>query len=279
VRVRRGLGKFGIGCLAGVAIAAAMAPVSALAIAPVGQLILHLTDCTTGAPINAGYAYFAAQVGTGVAPIENGSVGPIGLGKLKFVLTVTSPGYRELHRVLQGLGAFTPPLRTIQLCLHPVAGSPEHVVTTTYDVDIACGPPSGQVCSPVYSANISSADMVRVQFTAAATNCGAITLVFQMDGFDVYYSDPLAPGDSTPLVDVGPVIPGAHVLTVQATGVEGGCNVGTLDSWGGNLTVLTDMPVGPTYKEQCLNGRWANFSLFQNQGECITYVATAGTHT
>lgn len=27
-----------------------------------------------------------------------------------------------------------------------------------------------------------------------------------------------------------------------------------------------------------LSLRWSNFSPFQNQGECITYVATAGKH-
>jgi hypothetical protein len=60
--------------------------------------------------------------------------------------------------------------------------------------------------------------------------------------------------------------------------VEGGCNAGTLGSWGGTLTVVTVMPVGPTTKDQCLNGGWSNFSAFQNQGECITYIATAGKH-
>jgi hypothetical protein len=125
---------------------------------------------------------------------------------------------------------------------------------------------------------VASADILRVQFTAASTNCSAISLDFQLDGFGVFLSDQLGPGDSTPAVDVGPVIPGTHLLTVQATGIEGGCNVGTLDTWGGILTVLTDRPVGPTYKNQCLQGRWANFSAFQNQGECLAYVTSAGKH-
>lgn len=68
----------------------------------------------------------------------------------------------------------------------------------------------------------SSADVLRLQFTAASTNCGAITLDFQEDGFDVYITDQLGPGDSTPMVNVGPVIPGTHLLIVQATGVEAG---------------------------------------------------------
>lgn len=80
-----------------------LAPLSAYAIAPVGNLLLQVTDCATGQAINVGEAYFSAHVGTGVAPIENGTVGPIGLGDLKFVLTVTSPGYRPLQRVPRAL--------------------------------------------------------------------------------------------------------------------------------------------------------------------------------
>jgi hypothetical protein len=277
MRVRERLAKVGFACLIGAAISALVAPVSALAIAPVGMLILQVTDCKTGQPINVGEAYFSAHVGTGVAPIENGAVGPIGLGDLKFVLTLTSPGYRPLQRVLQGTGA-VPPVRTIPLCLHPVAGSPVHAVTTTYSIDITCTPASGQVCNPLYSMTISSADILKLQFAAASTNCSPITLDFQLDGFDVYFSDQLGPGDSTPLVNVGPVIPGTHVLTVQATGVVGGCNAGTLASWGGTLTVVTVLPIGPTTKAQCRNGGWSNFSAFQNEGQCITYVATAGKH-
>jgi hypothetical protein len=277
MRLRERLVKVGLACLAGGALSATIGALPAAAIAPVGMLVLVVTDCKTGQPINVGEAYFAANVGTGVAPIENGSVGPIGLGPLKFRLTLTSPGYRPLQRILQGTGA-VPPIRTIPLCLHPVAGSPVHAVTTTYSIDIVCTPPADQVCNPIFSTTISSADILRLQFTAASTNCSAITLAFQEDGFDVYYSDQLGPGDSTPMVNVGPVIPGTHVLTVQATGVEGGCNVGTLESWAGTLTVVTVLPVGPTTRGQCVNGGWSNFSAFHNEGQCITYVVTAGKH-
>jgi hypothetical protein len=275
---RTRLRKLGFAVLIGAAITAAMAPLPVGAIAPVGQLVLHVTDCKTGAPITNGFAYFAAKVGTGVDPIENGVVGPVGLGKMKFELTVTSPGYRPLHRVLQGLGVYVPPLRTIPICLHRVPGSPVHAVTTTYSVDITCSPVVDEVCNQLFSTSISSADILKVQFTAASTNCGAITLVFQVDGYDAYYPEVLAPGESTPMVYLALVMPGTHLLTVQATGVEGGCNVGTLASWGGTLTVVTVTPVGPTTKDQCTNGLWARFSAFHNEGQCINYVATAGKH-
>jgi hypothetical protein len=268
------LAKVGLACLAATAIAAAPLSVSAIR---VGTLTLHVTDCRTGQPIPAGYAYFAQNMFGAVAPIDNGVAGPVGLGKYRWHLTVTSPGYRPVERVIQGTGAATP-VRTLSLCMHHVKRSPVHLVATTYSVDITCSPASGQVCTPIYSTSVTTADILELQFVVASTNCSSITLVFQLDGFDVYDSGQLGPGDSTPVIDVGPEIPGTHVLTAQATGVGGGCNVGTLNSWGGTLTVWTVMPVGPTTKDQCRNGGWSNFSAFHNQHQCITYVNTAGTH-
>lgn len=181
---RKGLAKVGFIGLVCAAISAPLAPLPASAIAPVGMLVLVVTDCKTGAPIRVGEAIFAANVGAAVVPIENGVVGPVGLGPYQFVLNLTSPGYRVLHRVLHGTGA-VPPIRTIPLCLHPVAGSPEHVVTTTYAVDITCSPASGQVCEPPFATSISSADILQLQFTAASTNCSTITVDFSVDGFIV----------------------------------------------------------------------------------------------
>ena len=36
------------------------------------------------------------------------------------------------------------------------------------------------------------------------------------------------------------------------------------------------LPSGPTSKEQCRNGGWRNFPGVQNQGDCISFVATGG---
>ena len=238
MRVRGLLGRLGLACLIATGVAAAPLSVAA---ARVGTLTLNVTDCRTGQPIAAGYASFSAPLLGAVAPIDNGVAGPVGLGAHRWAMTVTSPGYRPVQRVLQGTGTGAP-VRTLSLCMHRDKGSSAHLVTTAYNVNITCNPAAGEVCNPIYSTSISSEDIVELQFTAAATNCSAITLVVQQDGFDVYYSDPLGPGDSTPVVDVGPVISGTHVLTVQATGVVGGCNVGTLDSWAGTLTVWTVMP-------------------------------------
>jgi hypothetical protein len=45
----------------------------------------------------------------------------------------------------------------------------------------------------------------------------------------------------TGLVDLGPVSPGAHLISVQAEGQVSGCNFGQPSSWGGSLKVLTNV--------------------------------------
>jgi hypothetical protein len=32
----------------------------------------------------------------------------------------------------------------------------------------------------------------------------------------------------------------------------------------------------PTKKEQCKNGGWRDFGVFENQGDCVSFVATGG---
>jgi hypothetical protein len=45
----------------------------------------------------------------------------------------------------------------------------------------------------------------------------------------------------------------------------------------GDITV-TDAPALPTSKDQCKNGGWRNFPGFNNQGDCVSFVATGGKH-
>jgi hypothetical protein len=40
--------------------------------------------------------------------------------------------------------------------------------------------------------------------------------------------------------------------------------------------VVTDTRALPTTKDQCKNGGWRAFSVFKNQGDCVSFVATGG---
>lgn len=256
-----------------------LASAPAYAIAPGTNFIILVTDCKTGAPIRGGEADFAIQnfLAVGVSPIDHGVVGPVGLNTYNYILTLSAPGYREAHRVLHGLGNFSQPPTTLRICLHPVAGSPEHFVDTTYPINITCTG-SGEVCDPIFTTSIVSNNVAQAQFTASLTNCGDIVVEIGLDG-SFFTSDPLAPGQSTSIT-FQPVTAGTHEVTVQATGVEGGCNTGTLASWGGTLVVTTSMPFGPINRGQCQNGGWMRFTTptFSSQGACVRYASSAGKH-
>jgi hypothetical protein len=44
---------------------------------------------------------------------------------------------------------------------------------------------------------------------------------------------------------------------------------------GGDITIVDAQPP-PTTKKQCKNGGWRNFSVFENQGDCVSFIATKG---
>ena len=65
-------------------------------------------------------------------------------------------------------------------------------------------------------------------------------------------------------------------------GVPSDCSVtplplaeGNVDS--GNIAVH-DAPPLPTSQDQCKNGGWQNLEIFENQGDCVSFVATGGKH-
>jgi hypothetical protein len=39
-------------------------------------------------------------------------------------------------------------------------------------------------------------------------------------------------------------VPGYHKIGVKAEGIKGGCNTGTINSWGGNLRIQEWFPGG-----------------------------------
>ncbi len=104
----------------------------------------------------------------------------------------------------------------------------------------------GQLCEPAYSTSVNTSSLLQAEFVASTTHCSSIKVHIFVDGSLVQISGALAPGESTGPLNFGPVTPGTHLLSVQAEGVPGGCNVGTLGSWGGDLTIQTSGVSGST---------------------------------
>ena len=235
--IRRGLlGVVGAAMLVRIA----AAPVAA--IPPSFWFTIYVNDCKTGAPIRAGVAVFQIQhlAAAAVAPLANGVIGPVGLGDYNFITEISAPGYRTAYRVLHGLGITSPTSEAVTLCLHPDRDSPEMLVDTTYPIAVTCTS-IGETCDPTFTTSITSEGIAQFQFTASPSHCSDIQVAIGVDG-SIFTSDPLAPGQST-FVSFTPVAAGPHVVTVQATGIPGGCNTGTLSSWSGTLVATTSAPV------------------------------------
>ena len=160
------------------------------------------------------------------------------------------------------------------------AGAQE--VTTAYPVAVVCVPGGSdpQLCEPPFTVPVVTTGTLAADFTASPGHCSDIRVRFLVDGAPVTdFSEPLSAGESTGEIDLGPVSAGPHTVGVQALGVVGGCNTGALHSWGGTLEVTTSFLVGPpTTKDQFKNDGWRAFNnpVFENQGDCVSFVATGG---
>jgi hypothetical protein len=80
-----------------------------------------------------------------------------------------------------------------------------------------------------------------VDFTANRNHCSDIIAHFMVDGYEVG-SRVVGPGQTgTIVIDPLQPVPGPHSIGVKAEGIQGGCNVGYLSSWGGKLHIESDM--------------------------------------
>jgi len=104
--------------VAGLLTLAAAAPASAHT--SLGWVVVYVSDCQTGQPIQGGQAEFSVihKFAVGVAPIVDGVAGPIGLGGNHYKMSIVVPGYHTLTRVFWGNGDFST-TTTLEYCLHP----------------------------------------------------------------------------------------------------------------------------------------------------------------
>jgi hypothetical protein len=154
-------------------------------------------------------------------------------------------------------------------------------IITEYPVAVTCTS-TGQACDQTYQKTVTTSSQLKLEFQSAFDGCASFGVGFYVDGTLVFSSPALGLLESTGTFDAGPATPGSHALEVRATGVAGGCDDGTLHSWGGRFTVSTNddstsptpPPAAPTSPDQCKKGGWRSFTAlaFKNQGQCVSFV-------
>jgi hypothetical protein len=108
-----------------------------------------------------------------------------------------------------------------------------------------CQPATAQICpqSPEVRFTAGQNDRIQAQFTANANHCSDILVRFNVDNYPQSDWLRVSPGQtvSSPSFNRS----GDHVLSVTAQGIEGGCNTGVLNSWGGTVRIDSEDVVGP----------------------------------
>ncbi len=140
------------------------------------------------------------------------------------------------------------------VALSATANGQETFETVTPDFVVACTS-TEQLCDPPFSVSGEIGSVLQVQYFVRSTHCSSVRVHLFVDGTlkatTGFLGWPGAPSPfaelplDTGLVDLGPVSPGAHLISVLAEGQVSGCNVGKPSSWGGSLKVLTNAPISP----------------------------------
>lgn len=92
---------------------------------------------------------------------------------------------------------------------------------------------------------VETTGVLQLQYYVRSTHCSSIRLYILVDGSEVLVTEWLGwPGHTeygpldTGLLDLGPVTPGSHTLTLSPEGRVSGCNTGWLLEWGGTARIL-----------------------------------------
>ena len=126
-------------------------------------------------------------------------------------------------------------------------------IETDFPFQVVCTT-GGQLCDPPFSVDVQTDSELSVKYTVTG-HCSSIRVHVFLDGnpvrtsefFGWVLSSPPPPFDvlplMTPIIDLGPVTPGIHQVSLQGEGQVSGCNSGALGVWTGTLTTFTnDVP-------------------------------------
>ena len=100
------------------------------------------------------------------------------------------------------------------------------------NLTVTCGS-TGQVCAnaAAFSVNAPGLVPVRVRLQTPASHCSDVRYtVTRSSGLPILTG--FLPPNASQLINLGPLVSGQHWFLISATGRSGGCNAGTLGSWG-----------------------------------------------
>jgi hypothetical protein len=120
-------------------------------------------------------------------------------------------------------------------CNEATANSQETFETVIPDFVVTCAN-TGQLCDPPFSVSGEIGSVLQVQYFVRSTHCSSLRAHLFVDGtlkvttgFLGWVGAPSPFADlplDTGLVDLGPVSPGPHLISVQVEGQVSGCNFG-----------------------------------------------------
>ena len=114
------------------------------------------------------------------------------------------------------------------------ASNGAHAATATFPVGTSCSLDVVPACEPAQDFEFTTDGALAVEVTVVSTCLASVVRLF-VDALPAFTSTPIDPGESTGPVDLGPISPGTHTLTVAADvplNVE--CDS---RSWSGTLAV------------------------------------------
>jgi hypothetical protein len=124
--------------------------------------------------------------------------------------------------------------------LHAGAARAEKFVVSTGPFLIQCTS-AGQVCDPpetlVIGDPVRRMKVKKFFYTAASAHCSAGRLLIELDGAFVGRMKFVAGSEHATLRKRLRLAPGEHTLAFRFEGRTGGCNVGFVASWGGEIAV------------------------------------------
>ena len=117
--------------------------------------------------------------------------------------------------------------------------------TSSVPIAITCTS-AGQLCSPTFTTPVTTSGLLQVSVTMSASGCSNVAAHLLVDSVEVAVTPFLTPGQTSATFTLGPFTPGTHTLGVQGEGQLGGCNTGTLGSWGGSVQITVAAPAAIT---------------------------------